>query len=102
MGGILLISLVFNWIKVKLVSTLCLVMQGGVSSPISPYRAALQRNLKNVGMSWEWRHGWTQGRQRSRVCLLVFCIINYWSEFEFFLNLFLLFGRGGRKQHIFG
>lgn len=60
MGVILCISVGFNWVKVKLMHTLCLVVQGGVSSPISPYRAALQRNLKNAGMSWEWRHG--QGR----------------------------------------
>lgn len=46
----------------------------------------------------------TQGKQRSGVCLLGFCVIKHWSELEFFLNLFLLFseGRGGRKQHIFG
>lgn len=45
----------------KLVYILCLVVQGGISSPISPYGAPLQRNLKNVGMSWEWRHGQDTG-----------------------------------------
>lgn len=45
-----------------------------------------------------------EGKQRSGACLLFFCIISHWSEFEFFLNLFLAFseGRGGRKQGIFG
>lgn len=85
----------------KLVYTLCLVVQRGVSSPISPYRAPLQRNLKNVGMSWEWRHGQGTGEAEKWGVFVVgfffFCIINHWSEFEFFLNLFLLFceGRGG-------
>lgn len=45
-----------------------------------------------------------EGKQRSGACLLVFCIISHWSEFEFFLNLFLGFPQGvrGRKQGIFG
>lgn len=89
----------------KLLYTLCLVVQGGISSPISPYGAPLQRNLKNVGMSWEWRHGQDTGEaEKWGVFVVFFCIINHWSEFEFFLNLFLLFseGKGGRKQHIFG
>lgn len=59
--GILCISVVFNWIKVKLAYTLCLVVQGSISSPISPYRAPLHRNSKNVGMSWEWKHGQDSG-----------------------------------------
>lgn len=58
--GILCISVVFNWIKVELACPLCLV-QGSISSPISPYRVPLQRNLKNVGMSWEWKHGQDTG-----------------------------------------
>lgn len=59
--GILYISVVFNCIKVKLACTLCLVVQGSISRPISPYSAPLQRNLKNVGMSWEWKHGQDTG-----------------------------------------
>lgn len=50
-------SLVFSWVEGKLIHTLCLAVQGGVPGPSSPHRAPWQRNLRNVGMSWEWRHG---------------------------------------------
>lgn len=45
----------------KLACTQCLVVQGSISNPSSPYRAPLQRNFKNVGMSWEWKHGQDTG-----------------------------------------
>lgn len=35
----------------------------GSVSPISPCRALLERNLNNVGMSWEWRYGDDMGKQ---------------------------------------
>lgn len=67
MGGILCISVVFNWVKVKLVHrTLC----EGEVSPISPCRALLERNSNNVGMSWEWRYG-GRGEAACGVCLFL-------------------------------
>lgn len=69
----------------------------------------MERNLKNVGMSWEWRYGEDVGKQPWGVFVFVFwwwaffCIANQ-SEFQFLLNLFFFFSgeKWGRKQHIFG